>query len=111
MSAPHTVESTREVHHVVVAMPSPFVLLGLRPRLCEQSAGSGHHHGRAVAEGDQFAHPPSGVSAHEEAVLGEALLGRQGQTVSSGSQTDEMVAQFVEEAGGGSGPRLQSIST
>lgn len=81
-------------------MPSPFVLLGLRPRLRELSAVSGHHHGRAVAEGDQFAHPPSGVPAHEEAVLGEAVLGQEGQTVTSGSQTNEMVARFVEEQEG-----------
>ena len=32
MSAPHTAESTREVHQVVVAGPSPFVRLGMLPR-------------------------------------------------------------------------------
>lgn len=32
MSAPHTAESTREVHQVVVAGPSPFVRLGMPPR-------------------------------------------------------------------------------
>ena len=53
-----------------------------------------------MAEGHQLSDSPSGVSVSSEKVLGSAFLGQGLLAVSSGTITDEMIKEYIDEQEG-----------
>ena len=76
-----------------VARDHVHVFLSYRPHQDNQ-------HDRTVVERDQLTSAASRVSPPAEAVLGPTLLARGYLAVSSGTLTDEMVQQYIEEQEG-----------
>ena len=81
-----------------------------RPRVCFVSPESGHQHDCPVAEGDQLAGAPSGVSALAQSVLGQTFLGSwlSGSVVGHAHGRDD--SGVYRGARRGTDPRRQSIS-
>jgi hypothetical protein len=53
-----------------------------------------------VAQGDELENAAAGVFASEEEVLGSAPVGEGYLAVSSGTITDEMIKQYIDEQEG-----------